>query len=124
MANSWPSAPITGTFTHLPFEQFARQLEAQAPPVHLYFDPKAVDSLFVTLQVQAQPLRTVLEQALQKTAFHFVIDDEGRVLVASGPLDATLPDSFLRPPAWPMAKPPTWPMPTRPAPRPPAARAT
>ena len=87
--------PITGTFTHVPFEQFARQLEAQAPPVHLYFDPKAVDSLFVTLQVQAQPLRTVLEQALQKTAFHFVIDDEGRVLVASGPLDATLPGGFF-----------------------------
>lgn len=66
--------PISGTFTHLPFVEFARQVEAQTP-VHFYFDPQAVDSLFVTLRVQAQPVGVVLERALAGTPFHYVIDD-------------------------------------------------
>ncbi|MBF9223754.1 TonB-dependent receptor [Hymenobacter ruricola] len=75
--------PITGDFAHLPFEQFARQLEAQTP-YRFYFDPRAVDSLFVTLQVREQPVRAVVERALQNTPFHFVVDDENRVFVSSG----------------------------------------
>ena len=91
-----PDKPISGTFAHLRFEEFARQVEAQAP-VHFYFDPQAVDSLFVTLQVQAQPVRVVLAQALANTRFHFVVDDENRVIVTSGPvLSTTLPSSFFR----------------------------
>jgi hypothetical protein len=74
---------VTGDFSHLPFEQFARQLESQTA-YRLYFDPKAVDSLFVTVQARAQPVRAVLQQALQNTAFHFVIDDENRVFVTAG----------------------------------------
>ena len=88
--------PVSGTFSHLPFGEFARQVEAQTP-VRFYFDPKAVDSLFVTLQVQAQPVRVVLERALANTPFHYVIDDENRVIVSRGPvLSTTLPGSFFR----------------------------
>ncbi|MET4073943.1 TonB-dependent receptor [Hymenobacter sp. UYCo722] len=88
--------PVSGTFTHLPFAEFARQVEAQTP-VHFYFDPKAVDSLFVTLQVQAQPVAVVLERALANTSFHYVVDDANRVIVTSGPvLSTTLPGNFFR----------------------------
>ena len=91
-----PDQPISGSFAHLSFAEFARQIEAQTP-VHFYFDPVAVDSLFVTLQVQAQPARVVLERALANTPFHFVIDEANRVIVTRGPvLSTTLPDSFFR----------------------------
>ncbi len=90
---------VSGNFVHLPFEQFASQLEAQTN-FRFYFDPAAVDSLFVTLQAQAQPVRAVLQQALQNTAFHFAIDDENRVFVSSGVvIDPALPASFFQPKA-------------------------
>ncbi|WP_226163039.1 TonB-dependent receptor [Hymenobacter terricola] len=88
---------ISGTFSHLPFEEFARQLEAQSS-YRLYFDPAAVDSLFVTLQVQEQPVATVLYQALRNTAFRFAIDDEHRVFVSAGLAPNTaLPNDFFQP---------------------------
>jgi hypothetical protein len=86
---------VSGNFTHLPFEQFATQVESQAK-VRFYFDPAAVDSLFVTLQVQNQPVRAVLQQALQNTPFRFAIDDENRVFVTSGrTIDPALPGDFF-----------------------------
>ena len=88
---------VSGNFTHLPFEQFARQIEIQTD-VHFYFDPAAVDSLYVTLQVQDKLVRTVLTQALQNTPFRFAIDDENRVFVTSGAtLDTALPGNFFEP---------------------------
>ena len=87
---------VSGNFAHVPFDQFAAQLEAQTN-VRFYFDPTAVDSLFVTLQVQQQPVRAVLAQALQNTAFHFAIDDENRVFVTSGvAISPALPDDFFQ----------------------------
>jgi hypothetical protein len=89
---------VSGDFTQQPFEQFARQVEAQTG-THFYFDPAVVDSLFITLQVQAQPLRQVLDLALQSTRYRYVLDDENRVFVTLGPvLDPSLPPSFFRPP--------------------------
>ena len=88
---------VSGNFAHVPFEQFASQVEAQTN-VRFYFDPKTVDSLFVTLQVQQQLVREVLQQALQNTKFHFAIDDENRVFVTSGVmLNAGLPGDFFQP---------------------------
>ncbi|MCC3154098.1 TonB-dependent receptor [Hymenobacter sp. BT770] len=90
---------VSGTFAHMRFEQFVSQLEAQTN-YRFYFDSKAVDSLFVTLQVQNQPVRAVLEQALQNTAFHFAIDDENRVFVSSaGIINPALPGDFFQPKA-------------------------
>ena len=90
---------VSGTFTNLSFEQFARQVEAQTT-ARLYFDPTTVDSLFVTLQVQQQPVRAVLKQALLNTAFHFVIDDENRVFVTKGQtINPSLPGDFFQPKA-------------------------
>ncbi|GGF05576.1 TonB-dependent receptor [Hymenobacter cavernae] len=87
---------ISGNFSHVPFEQFASQLEAQTK-LRFYFNPAAVDSLFITLQAQDVPVRTALERALQNTPFHFAIDDENRVFVTAGvTLEPSLPDSFFR----------------------------
>ncbi|WP_324673144.1 TonB-dependent receptor [Hymenobacter sp. GOD-10R] len=86
---------VSGNFNHILFEQFATQVEAQTK-LHFYFNPAAVDSLFITLQVQDTPVRTALERALQNTAFHFAIDDENRVFVTQGlTLDPALSDSFF-----------------------------
>ncbi|MDO7850794.1 TonB-dependent receptor [Hymenobacter convexus] len=74
---------VTGDFNHVQFEQFASQVEAQTA-YRFYFDPAAVDSLFVTLRVQAQPVDAVLREALQNTKFRFAVDDERRVFVTRG----------------------------------------
>ena len=89
---------VTGSFNHLRFEQFASQLEAQTN-YRFYFDPKAVDSLFVTVQAQAQPLRAVLAKALQHTPFHVAIDEENRVFISAALISAALPDNFYSPKA-------------------------
>jgi len=90
-----PEKPVSGNFAHVRFEQFAQQLEAQTN-YRFYFDPKAVDSLFVTVQAQGQPLRVVLQQALEKTNFRFAIDDENRVFVSSGAgINPYLPGEFF-----------------------------
>ncbi|UOQ66607.1 TonB-dependent receptor [Hymenobacter volaticus] len=90
---------VSGNFNHLLFEQFATQLEQQTA-FRFYFDPAAVDSLYVTLQVQEQPIRTVLEQALQNTPFRFAIDDENRVFITSGAtIESNLSEDFFRPEA-------------------------
>lgn len=91
--------PVSGDFRNLPFEQFASQIEAQTN-FRFYFDPKEVDSLFVTLRVQEQPVRAVLQQALQNTVFHFAIDDENRVFVSAGvAITPALPPDFFQPAA-------------------------
>ena len=79
-----PDKLVSGNFVRVPFEQFATQLEAQTA-TRIYFDPAAVDSLFVTLQVQQQPLRSVLQQALQNTLFRFAIDEDSHVFITKGP---------------------------------------
>ena len=85
---------VTGDFVHLPFEQFISQLESQTN-YRFYFDPTAVDSFFVTAQVQAQPVSAVLYRVLQGTGFHFAIDDENRVFVSKGvTISAGLPAEF------------------------------
>ncbi|SFQ27615.1 TonB-dependent receptor [Hymenobacter arizonensis] len=88
---------VSGSFNNLVFEQFASQVEAQTG-FRFFFDPKAVDSLYVTLQVQDQPVRAVLELALQNAPFRFVIDDENRVFVTSGVgINPALPGEFYQP---------------------------
>ncbi|MCI1188570.1 TonB-dependent receptor [Hymenobacter sp. DH14] len=96
-AQQQPEKMVSGSFSQLPFEQFARQVETQTG-VRFYFDPKAVDSLRVTLQVQRQPLSTVLQQALQNTPFRFDIDEENRVFVTGkAALVPSLPGNFFQP---------------------------
>ena len=88
---------ITGRFEHLSLEQFARQLEAQVP-YRFYFDTAAVRGLTVTVQAQAQPLASVLQQALAPAGLQFAIDEEHNVFFfKSGSLATALPGNFFRP---------------------------
>ena len=73
-------SPVSGTFTQLPFEQFAQALEKQTN-YHFYFNPAVVDSLTVTLTAQQQPLSSVLKQALQGTRLQFAIDESNRIFI-------------------------------------------
>jgi len=87
---------VTGTFTHLPFEQLARQVETQTN-YRVYFDPAVVDSLLVTLDARAWPVQAVFYQALQNTAFRFAIDDEHRVFVTKEvAISPALADDFYK----------------------------
>ncbi|UOG75328.1 TonB-dependent receptor [Hymenobacter tibetensis] len=89
---------VSGNFTHVPFEQFVTQVELQAD-VRFYFDPTTVDSLYITLQVQDQPVAAVMERALQNTTLRFAIDDENRVFVTAGlAIDPALSTDFFQPP--------------------------
>ncbi|OGX89590.1 TonB-dependent receptor [Hymenobacter lapidarius] len=88
---------VTGNFAHVRFEQFVNQVEAQTN-YRFYYDPATVDSLFVTVQAQAQPLQAVLYQALQATDFRFAIDDENRVFVSKGvAINPALSPDFFQP---------------------------
>ncbi|SHI35123.1 TonB-dependent Receptor Plug Domain [Hymenobacter daecheongensis DSM 21074] len=88
---------VSGNFNQTPFEQFVRQLEAQTK-LRFYFDPKAVDSLMITLQAQNQPVEDVLALALKNKPFRFVFDEENRVFITAGLLlEPTLPDYFFQP---------------------------
>ena len=91
-----PDKLVTGNFVRVPFEQFASQLEAQTAS-RIYFDPAVVDSLLVTLQVQQQPLRSVLQQALQNTALRFAIDADNHVFITKGTaIDTGLMPGFFQ----------------------------
>ncbi|MDO7875098.1 TonB-dependent receptor [Hymenobacter sp. ASUV-10] len=92
-----PEKLVSGHFTHLPFEQFVRELEIQTS-YHFFFDPPAVDTLFVTLKVQEQPLATVLQLALQGTALHAAFDDEHRVYITKDVvIESLAPATFFSP---------------------------
>ncbi|MET4107433.1 hypothetical protein ABIB60_002800 [Hymenobacter sp. UYP22] len=87
---------LDGTFTRVPFEQFARLVESQTS-YRFYFNAAATDSLFITLKAQNLPVEAALEQALRPTAFRFAVDDEKRVFVTVGkPIEATLPGIFFQ----------------------------
>jgi hypothetical protein len=93
-----PTEPlVSGDFVRVPFEQFARQLEAQTN-YRFYFDPRSVDSLRITVRVQNQPVQAVLYQALLGSNYRFGVDAQRRVFVSSGTaINPALPEDFFQP---------------------------
>ncbi|MFD3000589.1 carboxypeptidase-like regulatory domain-containing protein [Pontibacter toksunensis] len=90
-------ALVSGTFKGASFEEFAREVEAQTD-YHFYFDPAAVDSLSITLQVKEQPLPYVLGQVFQNTDFQFAIDARNQVFITRGrQISVLLPENFFEP---------------------------
>ncbi|MGI4887413.1 MAG: TonB-dependent receptor domain-containing protein [Janthinobacterium lividum] len=88
---------VTGTFEHLRLEEFAQQLEAQTH-YRVYFDSAAVRGLTVTVQAQAQPLASVLRQALAPAGLRAAVDEEHNVFIfRDGGPSTALPDDFFRP---------------------------
>ena len=104
---------VTGRFERLSLEEFARQLEAQTH-YRVFFDSAAVRGLAVTMQVQAQPLASVLRQALAPAGLQAVVDEERNIFIfKGGELTTTLPADFFRLGA--VAQAPTPPPAARPA---------
>ncbi|MFN4312814.1 MAG: TonB-dependent receptor domain-containing protein [Chitinophagaceae bacterium] len=74
---------ITGRFEKLLLPEFFKQLEAQAP-VTFYFDISKLDSVYVDLNLNNEPLSAVLEKALDKTGLQFSITGDGQVFITRG----------------------------------------
>jgi outer membrane receptor protein involved in Fe transport len=92
-----PEPLVTGRFERLGLEEFARQLEAQTH-YRIYFDSAAVRGVHVTVQAQAQPLASVLQQALAPAGLQAMIDEEHNVfIIKGGELATNLPKDFFRP---------------------------
>ncbi|MBC6988777.1 TonB-dependent receptor [Hymenobacter sp. BT491] len=88
---------VSGDFKNLSFEQFVKEVESKTS-YHFYYEPAAVDSLLVTLQVEGKPLDAVLPLVLAKTDLHFSIDAAHRVFITSGKaIQPNLPDDFFKP---------------------------
>ncbi|MBO0359220.1 TonB-dependent receptor [Hymenobacter sp. BT186] len=88
---------VTGDFQQLPLTQFAAQLEAQTAH-RIFFDSVATQGITVTLRVAQQPLRTVIEQALQPSGLHVAVDEQRNVFIFSGTaFSTTLPENYFRP---------------------------
>ncbi|PJJ53194.1 TonB-dependent receptor [Hymenobacter chitinivorans] len=97
VAQQAPGPMVSGTFSALSFEEFARAVEAQTP-ARFFFDPAALDSVKITLQVQNQPLKDVLALVGQHTRLHFALDSLNHVYVTVGAaLPLSLPDAFFEP---------------------------
>ncbi|TGE28295.1 TonB-dependent receptor [Hymenobacter metallicola] len=110
---------VSGEFNAIRFPEFVRQLEAQTA-YRIYYQPEALDTLLVRLQVHDQPLQVVLQTALRNTSFRFAIDAERRVFVTSGTaIQPNLPDNiFTRDGAMLAAAAEAEPTPTEEEPRP------
>jgi hypothetical protein len=88
---------VTGSFERLSLEEFARQLETQTH-YRVFFDSAAVRGVRITAQVQAQPLASVLQQALAPAGLQAKIDEERNIFIfKGGELATTLPEDFLTP---------------------------
>ena len=87
--------PVSGNFTNVRFEQFARSVEA-ATSYRFYYNPTEVDSVIVNLQVDRQPLDRVLQQLLNGTLFTYAIDARKRVYITiNRPIRTNLPIDFF-----------------------------
>ncbi|WP_114782425.1 TonB-dependent receptor [Botryobacter ruber] len=90
-------APVTGNFNNLAFEEFVREVEARSG-YKFYFDPAAVDSVRVTVQVTNKPLEDVLAALFRNTGIRFAIDAQQRVFITKGKqLQLALPENFFEP---------------------------
>jgi len=87
---------VTVNLQQATLEQLARQLETQTR-YRFFFDSAAVKKVTVTLQAHAQPLASVLRQALEPAQLHFVVDEAGYVFITPGsPVSTTLPTDFFQ----------------------------
>lgn len=86
---------FSGTFADVPFEQFARQLEAESE-YRFFYAPGSMDSLTVNLQVKEQPLSAILDQLFRGTAYSYAIDAGHWVFTVKGiSLQGELPIGFF-----------------------------
>ncbi|OIN57545.1 TonB-dependent receptor [Arsenicibacter rosenii] len=86
---------VSGNFTNVKFEQFARTVE-QATPYRFYYRPGELDSVVVNLNVDRKPLSNVLQQLFNGTLFQYAIDARKRVYITvNRPIRTNLPIDFF-----------------------------
>lgn len=91
------SVRISHRFDNLSFKQFVQTLE-ESTPYHFYFDPAELDTVFVSANVQAATLPTLLRLVFDNTLFHYAIDKKDRVFITRRSLvQTTLPPDFFSP---------------------------
>ncbi|GAA3994969.1 TonB-dependent receptor [Mucilaginibacter dorajii] len=66
------SKNISVNFQQATIEQFTGELETKSG-YHIYYDHAQFDSLKITLQVNNQPLESVLSQAFHNTTYHYAL---------------------------------------------------
>jgi hypothetical protein len=71
---------VSGNFSGTPFPEFVRAVES-ATRYRFFYDARQTDTLRVTVQADARPLREVLFGIFKGTNYFFAIDDAGRVFV-------------------------------------------
>ncbi|MPR34981.1 TonB-dependent receptor [Salmonirosea aquatica] len=74
---------INGQFNDVKFKDFVKTIEGQTD-YYFYYDAAKLDNLQIYLQVQNQPLRTVLAQVFKDTEYTYAIDSQNRVFVTKG----------------------------------------
>lgn len=81
---------VSVTLEAVTMEAFVQALEAQTP-YRFYYDPRATDSLSVTVSAQRVPLADVLQRVLGPAGLYFAIDGHRRVFITEGYALATAP---------------------------------
>ncbi len=91
---------INGQFNDIKFKDFVQTIESQTP-YYFYYDATQLDNLQIFMQVQNQPLRTVLAQVFKDTEYTYAIDAQNRVYITKGtaiitqlPTDAASQDAI------------------------------
>lgn len=96
LAQSPADKLISGTFEQVRFEQFAQAVESQTA-YRFFFNAAELDSLVVTLNVENQPVRSVLQQLFNGTKYQYAIDAQQRVYITIDRVIRTeLPIGFFR----------------------------
>ncbi len=71
---------ISGNFAGTPFPQFVQAVESSTR-YRFFYDARQTDTLKVTVQADAKPLRDVLFEIFKGTSYFFAIDDAQRVFI-------------------------------------------
>jgi len=74
---------VTGEFNNASFEDLTKVIESNTG-LHVFYPPRAVDSVRVNLSAQNMTVQAVLEQVLAGTELHYAIDPHGNVFITEG----------------------------------------
>lgn len=86
---------ISGTYDSAKFDDLVRDIEKQTT-YHIYYNPRATDSLRVTMSFQNSEVGPVLGQLFSGTDLHFAINSDNNIFVTEGrEIMASLPDDFF-----------------------------
>src|SRR6186713_1117276 len=95
MGQTDSSRPVTIVVDSAKIDTFIQQLEKQTD-LRFYYNAAQFDSLFISINVQNQPLRKVLDQVFINTDFQYTIVDEKKLFISKGRVVSTsFPPGFF-----------------------------